>query len=820
MPKSVPDSCEDLAYTKQFFTITRKGHTNPTAEFGSPTLVWHIAFWPRSANDPYAFQMDAESGTIKNDTMVLDEFNSACNNVTEDFNGFLERLQSRGRIPEAPLDTKPFKLAPPLDWESPLTPFNTFEVEAKGFTLWWPELAPETGNMMSGRPTGKPEPTDLRVRVQAEVGTDYSAITFFIDAGKPWDKDPVYTLSEAVSEYQGSRRETIFKHIENIRAICEGRLEAEDQQERRLIDLDLLPEPHPICGIAVPALELGYMNQAEALKAAADYLYKDLWKRFYDDFNFNLCDIAGDTDEVFANFRGLVMSTCGATVKDEKLLKAEMPPVPSLTSTPGSISFPRFDGEGEGYGSNKPEPNAVVKAFMPFMRRFRPEADWRDWIASGIFDWRAIYITAVGAQSEFAAFDESGYDSQKKIPSNIPAGNLPERRKKTEGAAPKTQPECADYAQGRGVPSTPPPHDDLPAPFRFLLLTKFEPNRKQVGRMIERITSLGDRRLFALKNWSIIQNASVWINHYGRQLDKVYEQWIKATGDLEGKTRDELKLLNDAFWQPIQADISALTSPAREEAKATLARYGNNPRRACEELEQLANKFKDGNNWEPIEAFTKKHKDADNRAYRTIDGNNDADLATINQNAGRALVKITAGLDRLGSGAVGGLPYRIARSRYYAETYHETVKNLRVGNIETWWSYEQFARRGMAPVLRHIASVGERMAKLRERLQAVKQDILQSSIASQTEATRDNTHRLERIQAEIRGTRDEAHETNLNLVKLQEMAANAELDSALLKKQAAEKDATSASWRRWNTITGFIIALIAGIILIINRLGP
>jgi hypothetical protein len=36
-----------------------------------------------------------------------------------------------------------------------------------------------------------------------------------------------------------------------------------------------------------------------------------VWDDFCRDFGFNLCDIAGNTDEVFANFRGLVLSTSG-----------------------------------------------------------------------------------------------------------------------------------------------------------------------------------------------------------------------------------------------------------------------------------------------------------------------------------------------------------------------------------------------------------------------------------------------------------------------------------------------------------------------------
>jgi hypothetical protein len=56
----------------------------------------------------------------------------------------------------------------------------------------------------------------------------------------------------------------------------------------------------------------------------------------------------------------------------------------------------------------------------------------------------------------------------------------------------------------------------------------------------------------------------------------------------------------------------------------------------------------------------------------------------------------------------------------------------------------------MEPALRFIENIGVRLEKLRERLQSVKQDMLQSSISNQTEATRDNTHKLERIQATLK----------------------------------------------------------------------
>ncbi|MFZ1102761.1 MAG: DUF3422 family protein [Hyphomicrobiaceae bacterium] len=133
-----------------------------------------------------------------------------------------------------------------------------------------------------------------------------------------------------------------------------------------------------------------------------------------------------------------------------------------------------------------------------------------------------------------------------------------------------------------------------------------------------------------------------------------------------------------------------------------------------------------------------------------VPGKRDIAFANLNQTTERILVRITLELDNLGRTAIGGLPYRVSRSRYYADLYRDAVKSLKIGNIATWWSYEQFAHRGMEPALRFIAAVGDRLDKLRDRVQRVKDDILQSSINYQTEATRDNTHKLERIQKSMK----------------------------------------------------------------------
>jgi len=721
---------------------------------------------------------------LKSGEKIRDEYGRRFHDVTGDFNKLLLHLQQRGCVRGSD-PGPPFALEKPLDWEvdtldgpfdgqteKPLEQsFHGFATETCGFTLWWPDTPRGKRSLLGDAPDVRPWPSDLRVRVQAEMTEDFSSITFLIDAGKSWDQEPVDSTEAAQARgVLGVRRRDVFRHIENIRTICENRL-----RPRGNALVDLAPIPERICGVPPePSPEIAAKTEEDcekdaklrellnkwktetgiwldhetkagsSLLAGADYVYKTLWDEFCRDFEFNLCDVAGQTNEVFANFRGLVMASNGIDdPKDERATQF-------TAADSGSRLFPRFDGGGDGYNADVIEPNAVVKAFMPFMRRFRSEADWRDWIACGIFDWRAIYISPLGAQSEFRRLDEGD------LTTAFPAGHLPDRLVKHGPADdPKLLSACAGYVKDtdgyeRAAPET--HHDDRPAPFRYLVLTKHAPHRKQVGRMIERVNMTGVRRLYALKNWTVLQQAGTWLRIYGQQLDEAYLQWIDKTT----KTRREYSRRCAELWRRIESDVKLLTNrEAHDQAQAALqGRNSSTPERAVAELL----KVRDEHFTQPsmIRDTFSTGRRADRTQWNGILDNldhlrnakeaRDIGLAEHNQNAENALIKITSALDRLGKSAIGGLSYRITRSRYYAELYRNYASALRDGNIETWWSYGQFAKRGMEPTLRFIESIGERLSKLHDRLQSVKEDILESSISNQTESTRDNTHKLERIQ--------------------------------------------------------------------------
>ena len=103
--------CEDLAYTKQFFSLIRNGHARPTATFGAPTMIWHVSFWPRRHKDPHEFEMrDHSSGSgLKTADQIRDERSGRFNEVTAEFDLFLLGLQQRGCVQGADLNP-PFAL--------------------------------------------------------------------------------------------------------------------------------------------------------------------------------------------------------------------------------------------------------------------------------------------------------------------------------------------------------------------------------------------------------------------------------------------------------------------------------------------------------------------------------------------------------------------------------------------------------------------------------------------------------------------------------------------------------------------------------------
>ncbi len=78
----------------------------------------------------------------------------------------------------------------------------------------------------------------------------------------------------------------------------------------------------------------------------------------------------------------------------------------------------------------------------------------------------------------------------------------------------------------------------------------------------------------------------------------------------------------------------------------------------------------------------------------------------------------------------GGLLYRINRSRYYAETFRQRIKEMRVQRLEGWQSYDDFFRRNLYPTFDQIDQIGARYAALANRINRLTVACNQTNIES------------------------------------------------------------------------------------------
>lgn len=473
------------------------------------------------------------------------------------------------------------------------------------------------------------------------------------------------------------------------------------------------------------------------LKAHRNQLYVDIWEAFSAEMGCSLQDIADSRGEVFTNIRGLIMATHG--------LSPERPPyAPEAadSASVGTAPFSSFSGD-EGFAGA--EPNAVAKAFWPFVRRITPRADFRDFIACGVFDWRAIYITALGSSSQYGG-------NQVRDSS----------RTEMEGQAAIRVPHALLEADEQPFAATDGPFDGLVHPrvsrrggnnhpVRYLLLTKHAPHPRQIGRIAERINSMGTMRLYALKDWAAVRNADAYIRIFGQELDQITKGWGRDRRLINGLTSlDVVRRAKDEI--------------ARLEQALELAR-------GDEEKKRIVAAFK-GHRWSGPDLLRLKkglptytpRKPAPwvvrlvlwafylGRYRELLKGMEDdvvadirhAALYEISNEVETGLIEVSANLDEMGFGAVGGLHFRLNRSAYYVREFNILLKTLRVRNIPTWTSYEQFVQRGLGPAFHYLRSVGRRLRRVRARLLTTTETIETTALVGQSAATRHNTAVLRR----------------------------------------------------------------------------
>ena len=670
-------------FAQQYEEVLKEGHAKQAPACGSPTIIRHLAIWPKK---PFGDQ------PVNHYKEACDVYDVESAKFFEEISAFAIGLQKRGRIQNAvglTLENAPLY----GDWKQNTHAFKICRPQAIAFTLWWQDAA--KAGVPNRRPSQDgPTKTDMRVRVLVQTHRDHATISFFMDVDKLFGEAQVDDGARfRKTDEFGVRRRLIHEAVDVVRNV------SGEQIRKGFVEMSRMPEQ----GVS--------LEEAKALLNAADYFYDGLWNEFAGAFGFAEISAAeaaafGTMGERFGDFRGVVMSVRGLDPtwkmgeegeptdcdfeKKRRLLQDELrrvnaperdetvraytdrepgQDVPSYVS--GTIGFgplPKFDADIN-------EHNSVLKSLWPFMRRMTSWADYCDWVGCGIAGGRALYITALGSEATIAADEEA--DRSKDVPSD----HLPESRQAIKAS-----------------------NEDNPGrPLRYLIVTKGEPLREQLGRYVERINSIGTMRLFALRNMSSIRNASVHIEVLGRLLDGALQDWETRRSEIDRKYRIEM-----------------------DAAKRDL----------------LGSKYDQKNYEETEEDAEKLLKSA---KIQKIDAHHIRQLTLMIQGAERRLIHIGGQLDAIGEGGSGRMLYVINRANYFAQEFERMYPTLAIQDVDGWINYKNFVHRGMRPALEFIAATGDRLRSIRARLQTVTETIQTAALIVETEATRENTAALKRI---------------------------------------------------------------------------
>jgi len=662
-------------YSPQYETIVAQGHTRPTPTFGAPALVWHVSVWPKREIDSDAGKEACDPHDTAGCTHVQarELFEIRRHAWINEINARLAKIEDKGRwrrSPDAPGRPKRF-----LPNDAPLSPVRfgdppgQVDSASVGMTLWWKD-ANEAEDVR--------EDVAIRVRLHAELTADYVTYSFYLDVGQSW---------KPAAQILGKRRSDVLAAVGRVRDICADQLVPRAANQKAAVDEP--PYPEQLAD-----------GDGEILLQARNLLYVTIWEDFSRDMACTLSELAGQRGEVFANFRGLVMAAGG--LGNAPTAAGSQVARPQVDGRP----FPRFTADSK-FDADGPEPNAVIRAYWPFVLRITPQADYRECVACGLMLWRALYITALGASSQWDAGEERPLD-----PGDLTERDIGVREEELSGREAATRED--DSNVWRRLQREGNNH-----PVRYLILTKGEPNPRQIGRIVERINAMGTMRLFALKDWEAIKSADPAIRILGQELDLIMKEWSDKRTLAEELT--SLRAFEQARYLPeyqsIRDDLDKLYIPG------IINRVLRNVRAVI--LWVMT----------PRELKNLVKSEQDNLVH-------DAKYALLHQISSgieARLINVGAELDQVGRGTIGGLHYRINRSAYYVREFSMLIGTLNVGNVPTWISYEQFVTRGLTPAFDYIASIGNRLNSLRNRLNSVTETIETSALVGQSAATRHNT---------------------------------------------------------------------------------
>jgi hypothetical protein len=657
--------------TRHYARLLTEGRNRPAPSIGSPTLIWHVAIWRTRIEGGGGY---TETATKKN----VEKYIKHNSDFFGEISSFLGRLQDRGLVlSRTPRDLTLEKIPIPASANDDSEPFERFETylpQSMNFELWWLDGANENKPNERLAETSKKEEIDgaTRVLVQFQSFQDHVTCTFYMDVAQKFDGNQILDADELAS--CGVRKKKFGEILHTIRKASLGQIQsgAINAPERVASNNSAIPSELQV--------------NPDELRDAVEYVYEDIWKEFQGAFGFELSSLGHEKLKlgvVFVNLRGLLLSHRGLTTPADEERREQIVQLRKLNSiahwgNDASVSqdrpwkpSERTAGDTLGpvdlFDEKSSESEVVLRSFGPFLHAMSRGVPDKDWVGCGILDWRGIFVSPLGSRAEVS----------------VDAKGVPLSKKTTE-----------HWSE------------------RFLVLSKGEPNKEQMGRMIERITALETKRTFALRNLGLIQNCYHYLGVLTFELDNVLKFWNERRQFL--KNRLDIK----PSGYPLERDLQALENYVDTKIAAIAQDNSDNdvPNASEEKKEQL---------------------------YYEL-------LSMLNESIEKRLIEITADMEGMGPRGSGHVWQDIQHATYFIEEFNRMVETLEIGNLHGWINYKQFADRGMRPTFNIIQKAGDRLQGAQERIKVLTDVIQVSGLIVQSDATRRNTAVLRSIANDFR----------------------------------------------------------------------
>ncbi|NJM34259.1 MAG: hypothetical protein HC850_05570 [Rhodomicrobium sp.] len=254
-------------------------------------------------------------------------------------------------------------------------------------------------------------------------------------------------------------------------------------------------------------------------------------------------------------------------------------------------------------------------------------------VGCGIIEGRALYATTLGSSEQFYSGEEFA-KRENADDAEVPKGCLPDQEPGWQAIKER--------------------------PIRYLVLTKGEPHREQIGRFVERINAIATMRLFAFKSLPTIKNAGYLIRLIGRELDLRLAAWAQERREIEAKYQERMKNLYYG-WMWLRRLFGNVPDKSFKDEDID---YSVLVREKLRTTDKIITKQEEKIEEERIYAL--------NRLISQTDAK---------------IIELGARLDKIGHGGSGRILYVINRSNYHSKEFERLVDTLEIINVEGWINY-------------------------------------------------------------------------------------------------------------------------------------